>query len=35
MVVYTPLVPVNFPANAAMVFKFLVEISSFELLPTE
>ena len=35
MVVYTPLVPLNFPANTAMVLKFLAEVASFELLPTD
>lgn len=35
LVVYTPLVPVNFPANAVSVFNQMVNIATFDIIPKD
>jgi len=35
LVVYTPLVPLNFPGNAVAVFKQVINIATFDIIPKD
>jgi len=35
LVVYTPLVPLNFPGNAVAVFQQVINIATFDIIPKD